>query len=203
VNWGRSTASSRTSNGRTFLSIARAWRSSFSALDQVKKHAIETFDELARAVTQNSGMRGEDVCRIATEFAARICEPLYRQLTPQTVGQSGRALDMTVAYTERVLRRYRPDLYAQNGPAFIERLVRGYPDHGFVIDREELAEVGIPARGPTAAEAPVVAQLASALEALSDKEPFIELVAGDEDRSIQVADSSEPSDPQPRIARAA
>jgi hypothetical protein len=176
----------------------------FSALDQVKKHAIETFDELARTVSHNSGMRGEDVCRIATEFAARICEPLYAQLTAQTVGQSVRVMEMTVAYAERVLRRYRPDLYAQNGSAIIERLVRGYADHGFVIDREELAEIGIPARNPTAAEAPLVARLASALEKVSGEEPFIELIDAVEGKpSREAGDRSKQSDREPRMAHAA
>jgi len=168
----------------------------FSALDQLKKHAIETFDELVRSVAENSGMRGEDVFRIGTEFAARICQPLYAQVAPQTVGQSLRAIDMTVAYVERVLRRYRPDLYAQNGPAIIDRLVRGYPDHGFVIDREELDKIGIPARAPTAAEAPALDRLANALGAMSGKEDFIELVeaAGGEraDDTLQLAPSPVP-----------
>ncbi len=111
-------------------------------------------------------------------------------------------MDMTVAYAERVLRRYRPELYAHKGPAIIERLVRGYADHGFVIDREELAEIGIPARGPTVAEAPLVVQLASALEGLSDKEPFIDLVdAAEEDVRSETRDHPEPSGRKPRIAQ--
>ncbi len=187
---------------RADFPVERSRLEVFSALEQVKKHALDVFDELARAVTSNSGMPAEDVCRVAGEFAARICDPLYAQLTPQTVGQSARAMDMTVAYAERVLRRYRPELYAQKGPAIIERLVRGYADHGFVIDREELAEIGIPARGPTAAEAPLVGQLASALEGLSDKEPFIELVdAAEEDVRSETRDDPEQSGRKPGIAQ--
>ncbi len=113
-------------------------------------------------------------------------------------------MDMTVAYAERVLRRYRPELYAKKGPAIIERLVRGYADHGFVIDREELAEIGVPARGPTTAEAPLVARLANALEKLSGEEPFIELIdAAEADLGSEARDGSEPSDMEPRTAQAA
>ncbi len=147
-----------------------------TALAQLRKHAIENFDDLVRTVASNSGMRGDDVCRIGVEFAARICQPLYTQLTPQTVAESLRAIDGSAAYVERVLRRYRSDLYAKNGTAIIERLVSGYPDHAFVIDREELDEIGIPSRGPAAAEAPAVDRLVSALDGLHGEESFIELV---------------------------
>jgi hypothetical protein len=54
----------------------------FQALGQLKRHALESFDDLVRSVAEKSGMRGEDVCRIGTEFAARICKPLYTQIDP-------------------------------------------------------------------------------------------------------------------------
>jgi hypothetical protein len=164
----------------------------------LQQHAIGTFDALVRTVAENSGMRGEDVCRIGTEFAAQICQPLYAQLAPQTVGQSLRAIDMTVGYTERVLRRYRPDLYARNGPLIVERLVKGYPDHDFVIDREELDEIGIPARAPSAAETAIVGGLASALAGMPATEVFIECVEAIERRNTgTTAEVSDGSPPRP------
>lgn len=54
--------------------------------------------------------------------------------------------------------------------------MRGYPDHGFANDREKLKDLGIPVRGPTPEEAPVLAKLASALDRFDDKETVIELV---------------------------
>jgi hypothetical protein len=45
-----------------------------------------------------------------SEFASRICEPLYSQITPDDLGESARALELGTGYADRVLRRYRPAL---------------------------------------------------------------------------------------------
>jgi hypothetical protein len=148
----------------------------FSALDQLRKHAVETFDEMVRAVAQNSGMRCADVCRIGTEFVARICQPLYEQIDPFVLGQSVRGVDAGAAYAERLLRRYRPEVWASTGPHIVERLVKGYPDHGFVIDREELEELGVPVRAPSTAEGPLVERLATALQGRPGNETFVDLI---------------------------
>jgi hypothetical protein len=150
------------------------------ALDLLRKHALQTFDELVRSVTTNSGMRADDVCRIGAEFAARVCQPLYAQMDPRSLGASLRENENGAAYAERVLRRYRPELYAANGPQIVDRLVNGYPSHGFVIDREELEELGVPARAPTADEAPLLGHLADALESLDDTDTVIELIRPDD-----------------------
>jgi hypothetical protein len=123
------------------------------ALAVLKGYARDACEELARSLREN-GIRSDDAYRTATEFAGKVCQPLYAQLSPQALGESMRNNQVGIAYADRILRRYRPELYAQSGPKIIERLAWEYPTHGFVIDREELEEIGIPARAPTAAEAP-------------------------------------------------
>jgi hypothetical protein len=162
----------------------------FQALGQLKRHALESFDDLVRTVAEKSGMRGEDVCRVGTEFAARVCEPLYAQIDPQALAESAHGLEVGAAYAERVLRRYRPDLDDGSRSRIIERLVRGYPCHGFRIDREELAEIGVPVRGPTAEEAVALERLAELLDGPAGRESFIELLCGDASGAVGDSDGT-------------
>lgn len=62
------------------------------------------------------------------------------------LAESERRLETDAAYAERILRRYRPELPAEHVDTLVARLVRGYPSHWFVIDLEECADIGLPAR---------------------------------------------------------
>lgn len=149
----------------------------FQALNQVQQHARETFGELVQVVMGNSEMGVEEAARIATEFTARTFAPMYSQIDPASLAAGARDLEVGLGYADRVLRRYRPQLYAEHGPAVIQHLVNGYPSHGFVIDLEELADLGIPARGPAPEEAPILSALADALQHLDGSEGLIELAS--------------------------
>jgi hypothetical protein len=81
-----------------------------------------------------------------------------------------------MAYAERVLQRYRPALYAEQGETLLRRLIEGYPTHGFVLDREELQDLGVSNRLPDATEAPLLEQLALALLEFGTQADLIELV---------------------------
>jgi hypothetical protein len=88
-----------------------------------------------------------------------------------------------VEYALRLLRRYRPALEAEQAKRLVHRLVHDYPSHGFVIDCEEAHELGLPARLPLEAEAPLIDELAAALIAFGLEEDLIER-AGPAPRAI-------------------
>jgi hypothetical protein len=79
-----------------------------------------------RSVTENSGMRADDVCRVATDFTSRVVEPLCRQIDPQILGESLRSIDLAAAYAERVMRRYRRNR-ARSGQRLLRRAVWQLP----------------------------------------------------------------------------
>jgi hypothetical protein len=108
-------------------------------------------------------MRLFDACSKAAELTQGLYGPLFGQLDPAHVAESARGLEIGEEYAERLLKRYRPALWAERGPKLLDRLVHGYPTHGFVIDREEAQELGIPTRIPDAQEAALLDQLAVAL----------------------------------------
>ena len=165
---------------RADFPVDRSRLAVFRALDHLRQHAIGTFDQMVRQLVKGSGMRADDVFRNGSEFAARVCGPLYAQIDPLVLGESLRSMEVGTEYAGRILRRYRAEVWAQDGPRIVERLVHGYPDHGFVIDREELMELAIPVRAPTAEEAPLIDAMTAALRARTDDEALIELVTAGE-----------------------
>jgi len=149
----------------------------FKVLDELRKSAIATFDDIAKLALERSGMRPLDAFGLAADFTSKLYAPLYSQIDPNSLGEDARLEELAIQYAERVLRRYRPSVYAANGSTIVERLVRDYPAHCFVIDREELQELGLPVRAPDEREEPLVERMASLL--MRGETQMVEVVHGD------------------------
>ena len=70
--------------------------------------------------------------------------------------------------------------------------MQDYATHNFVLDREELAEVGLPTRAPDDTEAVLLNQLALALINFGTEEDLIALVTGDDGTPTRAAAGSSP-----------
>ena len=53
------------------------------ALEHLKALAAGAVDEMVRSIAESSGLRGEDVYRVATDFASRLLQPISSQIDPQ------------------------------------------------------------------------------------------------------------------------
>jgi hypothetical protein len=148
----------------------------FKALQQLKHAATEMYDDVVGRVSEKSGMRLFEACSKAAELTQGLYGPLFGQLDPAHLAESARGLEIGVEYGERVLKRYRPALWAEQGPKLLNRLVHDYPTHGFTIDQEEAHELGIPTRIPDAQEATPLDQLALALIEYGTTSDLITLV---------------------------
>jgi hypothetical protein len=77
--------------------------------------------------------------------------------------------------------------------------VQDYATHNFVLDREELAEVGLPTRAPDDTEVALLNQLALALIAFGTDDDLIALVTGaDGTPTLAAAGSSQARGHTPR-----
>jgi hypothetical protein len=150
----------------------------FKALQQLQHGATELYEEVVSRVSQKSGMRLFEACSKAAELTQGLYGPLFGQLDPAHLAESARGLEIGVEYAERVLKRYRPALWAAQGPKLLDRLVHGYPTHGFTIDQEEAQDLGIPTRIPDEQEAALLDQLALAMIEYGTTSDLITLVAG-------------------------
>lgn len=161
---------------RADVSVRSSCLVSSRALDEVKKFCVATYDEVVRQLIQCRRMRAEDACRAAAELVGHLATPLTSQVDPVAIAESARSLENGAMYAERILRRYRPQLWAERGRRIVEQLVFGYPTHEFTIDLEELLEIGLPARHATGDEAEAVAALAGTMNELDGNRAFIERV---------------------------
>lgn len=135
----------------------------FKALQQLQHGAAEMYDDLVGRISSKSGMRLFDACSKAAELTTGLYGPLFAQLDPTHLAESARGLEIGGEYAERLLKRYRAAFWAEQGPKLLDRLVHAYPTHGFIIDREEAVQLGLPTRIPDAQEAALLDQLALAL----------------------------------------
>jgi hypothetical protein len=152
------------------------------------------YDEAVGRIVQKSGMRPFEACSQAAELTSAVYRTIYQQIDPNRLAESARGLEIGCEYGIRVLRRYRPDLLAKVSTEVIHRLVHAYPSHGFVVDLEELAELGLPARAAEdGGERDALDALAEAIIEAPEDATLIELVlpaaAGDDgERPADIAD---------------
>ena len=169
------------------------------ALRQLQDGATACYDALVRRIVKESGLRPLEAGSKAAELVGTLYAPLVQQLDPARLAECARGLAVGKAYAERVLRRYRPALWAESGPQLLERLVQDYATHNFVLDREELAEVGLPTRAPDDTEVALLNQLALALIAFGTDDDLIALVTGaDGTPTLAAAGSSQARGHTPR-----
>ncbi len=84
---------------------------------------------------------------IASNMAVGLVTPIAQQIDPVKLGEHQRAMQIAVAYGERLNSKFK-----NTDRARIERLLVSYPAHGFVIDRKEIAEIFDNVRCPNETE---------------------------------------------------
>ncbi len=157
-----------------------------AALRQLQQEAMELYDTVVTRIVKASGLRPFEAGSKAAELIGGLYAPLLGQVDPVRLADCARGLGVGKAYAERVLQRYRPGLYAERGEALLRRLIQDYPAHGFVLDREELQDLGLPNRPPDPTEAALLDQLALALLEFGTHADLIEMVGASSGPRAQV-----------------
>lgn len=121
------------------------------ALEMVMQHTQVAFRQAMMDIRVGARLSTKLAGEFASTIAVGIAEPLYAQIDPNRLGEMQRAMRITHEYGERL------DRQAGNlKPDALNRLVAGYPSHGFVIDRREARELFTSVTAPTTAEGAVV-----------------------------------------------
>lgn len=136
---------------------------SMRALLELNECALQLFGEATERLVAERGLRPYDAAERAARFVGRTLAPLHGRLDLVRLAEHAGGVQHASEVAGRVLRRFRPDLPGDLAERVAGKLVTGYASHGFVIDREELAEIGLPCRAPDAREAPLLDAMADAL----------------------------------------
>ena len=113
----------------------------FEALKQIRKFSLESLDDAVKMFVMRSGMSLVECSELAIKFVKILTEPLLMQIEPEKVGEYSRALTIGMDYGERLLRRYSVFDEGQRREV-LNRLVYSYPSHDYVIDYNELDDLG-------------------------------------------------------------
>ncbi|MFZ2153006.1 MAG: hypothetical protein WAV41_03020 [Microgenomates group bacterium] len=116
----------------------------FKALEQVQLHSIETLDITTKLLLSKSSMKICEAVELASDFCGKTSGKLYQKLNPAKIGEYARALEIGESYGVTILNKYcKWD--RQKAEMTVKILVKQYPSHEYVIDLEELTDLGIPA----------------------------------------------------------
>jgi hypothetical protein len=102
------------------------------ALTSMVEHARSTFRDNIIDIRAGAQMSTKMAGEFASQLAIGSVAPMYAQIDPIQVGEVYRAMKIAHEYGRRL-----NDQTDQLRPEAILKLVSGYPDHSFVIDRKE------------------------------------------------------------------
>jgi hypothetical protein len=169
------------------------------ALDNLERYVSGFFDSFMKQIKAQS--KGLVTLKTASEISSTIVkglfEPIYRQIDPQKIGEIARSMAVGKGYGQRL--NIRPKNLK---PRALDSLLKGYPSHGFVIDREEAEVLFYSVRKPDAIEQDFLVKLGR-LAKDPCREPKVMLYAAEEEDHDQhrvpaSTPSSQPAVKQPR-----
>ena len=170
----------------------------FSTLQYLTDHAFSCFEQNMLAIIRRSGQTVSTrlASEIASKLATGLMKPITAQLDPYRIGIAQRGLEVTKVYGRQIAN---PKNLKSDADTIVEHLVKDYPTHAFVIDREEASTLFQNVDGFSDAEQKLFDQLRSRLIRPSD-DPFIvnfasllPSEASNSDQEKEYADSKQPN----------
>lgn len=156
------------------------------ALEQLREYALESHDLARRVIQGQTGLKISEASKLASQFTGIVAEPLFGKIDPLKVAESERSLAVGERYARRVLTRYM-SWGEDDAKELVQTLVRGYPSHAYVLNSDELEELGLPVEEASVPEGMLLDRLYGALYG-SRKEMFELIEPGledDEDEDTQ------------------
>lgn len=123
-----------------------------SSFRSLQAAAFQMFESFLLDTYQKSGGRitTKTAAELAVTMTIGLFSPIFEQMDPLKIGEDYRSTRIAEEYALR-LNAHSQNLSAVPGVDPIDALVRGYPSHGFVIDRTEaktLFRRAVPLDGP-------------------------------------------------------
>jgi len=145
----------------------------FKSLEQLQSFSLETLDLAVKLFLNRTSMTVDEAIGRAIEFASSTATPLYSKLDIEKLGEYSRALSLGKEYGERLLKRYSKWKDDDDARAdVLEKLVKGYPSHDYIIDYKEMLDLGFTVRVPSEEERPMIDSIANHVVASNVAEIF-------------------------------
>ncbi len=108
------------------------------ALERLHTAALEQLDETMLTMMAGTQKRTEVMLPIACRFVSDMMKPLLEKIDTVHYAKQSRVLKVAEDYATRLLL---PNHGPNQAGRIADRLVNGYPEHGFVIDRKEMSDL--------------------------------------------------------------
>ncbi len=109
-----------------------------SALSGLANETHQVWETVMQGIRKSSNysVKFEMASRLAAKITVGVMSPIYKKIDPERLGSDLRDLNVATQYGVRLAKLGKN---AKEGT--IRRLVEDYPDHAFIIDREEAGEL--------------------------------------------------------------
>lgn len=108
------------------------------SLDRITEAAITQADQAMLFLLRRTGKKMETLLPYALDFAAKLQAPMVEKIDTIHYTQQSRVLKVAEDYAVRLMT---PVAGPDRAKEVANRLVNAYPEHGFVIDKEEAASM--------------------------------------------------------------
>jgi hypothetical protein len=116
----------------------------FQAVNYLHGQAMAAFRQNLMDLTRDLRLSTKLAAEISAELVLGLTEPIAAQIDPIKLAQMQRAIEIAVAYGERL------NVVGKNlRKGGLKKVVTGYPSHGFVIDRKEARTLFTDVQKPT------------------------------------------------------
>lgn len=136
------------------------------ALEQLNTVALEVFVDTLVVLKATSRKKFDSLLPLALQFAASIVRPLLEDIDAVQYTKMSRALKVAQEYAERLLQ---PRYTAEDAKHIADQLITQYPEHAFVIDAYEAAEIGLEVKIPPENVGDILDRMVTPLQELGQK----------------------------------
>jgi hypothetical protein len=121
----------------------------FKALEHLEKISFASFQNAAYDLFELYNQSGSGISRTesfehALGFVGTTTGPMFTELEPQKFGVYRRALAVGEEYGKRILTRFHK-WPAQRSRETLQKMIHDYPSHDYIIDQNELRDLGFEA----------------------------------------------------------
>jgi hypothetical protein len=110
------------------------------AVEQLEQSAMDVAVKMLKFLGVRTKKKYSVLLEHALHFSAEITQPLFDKIDAVRYSRQHRLLREAQDYAERLLQ---PKFNSEQAKAIAKDLVRNYPTHDFIIDREEAKKVGV------------------------------------------------------------
>lgn len=134
------------------------------SLERLTAFTMSAFDEVMFMLIPRTRMKVKTLLPHVTEVVNSMTRPLFENIDVVRYTQMSRLLKVAEEYAIRLLT---PRFDQKTADAIARQLAERYPEHGFIISRDEAEEIGLQPEQPTEEQSRILSRMIPQLSGLT------------------------------------